>query len=124
MFDRDATGTWRCPQHQAEHERNRNARPNTTSRGYGAAHQRMREQLLEAFVPGQPCARCGQPILAAADADLGHDDQDRSKYAGLEHKRCNRATSGRARRGSQSAVRPPAAAPAAADGGDSEWYFV
>jgi hypothetical protein len=123
LFNRDATNTWRCPTHQAAADRKRNARGNTTARGYGAAHQRKREQLLAAFQPGQPCARCGQPIASADDADLGHDDSDRSQYRGLEHKRCNRATSGRSRRGNQSAARPPIATPAAASGAD-DWYFV
>lgn len=95
LFDRDATHTQRCPACQPAASRARNARGNTTQRGYGAGHQALRRQLAEAFVPGQPCWRCGKPIASLDDAQLGHDDQDRSRYRGLEHVRCNEATSGR-----------------------------
>lgn len=71
----------------------------TTARGYGAAHQKLREQLLARWRPGQPCARCGQPMLyrwlitpngrRVSAIDLGHTD-DRSGYTGLEHRDCNR----------------------------------
>jgi DNA-directed RNA polymerase subunit RPC12/RpoP len=95
LFDRDATGTQRCPQCQPAATARRQARGSTAARGYGAAHQRLRRQLLGAFEPGQPCARCGKPIASADDAQLGHLDGDRGRYRGLEHVRCNEATSGR-----------------------------
>lgn len=95
LFDRDLTGTQRCPACQPAATAARNARGNTTRRGYGSPHQALRKQLLEQFEPGQPCARCGKPIRSKADAQLGHDDQDRSRYKGLEHVRCNEATAGR-----------------------------
>jgi len=95
LYDRDATGTQRCPRCQPAATAARQARPNTTRRGYGSQHQAKRKQLLEQFVPGQPCARCGKPITTVGDAQLGHDDHDRSRYRGLEHIRCNEATTGR-----------------------------
>lgn len=71
----------------------------TSERGYGAAHVALRARLLAAWKPGQPCARCGQPMwhrwtMDAAGKrvsaiDLGHAD-DRRGYTGLEHRACNR----------------------------------
>jgi hypothetical protein len=71
----------------------------TSERGYGSSHQALRSRLLAAWKPGQPCARCGQPIYyiwtwdlngkRVSAVDLGHTD-DRRGYAGLEHRRCNR----------------------------------
>jgi hypothetical protein len=75
----------------------------TTARGYGTPHQKLRKQLIAAFTPGQPCARCGQPIWNPAEADLGHTD-DKMAYTGLEHQRCNRADG--PRRGNKLRRRP------------------
>jgi hypothetical protein len=71
----------------------------TAERGYGTQHQRMRRYLLARWRPGDPCARCGQPMLhrwlidasgrRVSAIDLGHTD-DRRGYTGLEHRACNR----------------------------------
>jgi hypothetical protein len=71
----------------------------TAQRGYGASHQALRKQLLARWRPGDPCARCGQPMLyrwmtdgsgrRTSAIDLGHTD-DRTAYTGLEHRSCNR----------------------------------
>ena len=71
----------------------------TAQRGYGTAHQQTRARLLKAWRPGDPCARCGQPMLyrwlltpdgkKVSALDLGHTD-DRAGYTGLEHRACNR----------------------------------
>lgn len=72
----------------------------TTSRGYGSRHQALRSRLLAAWRPGQPCARCGQPMWQrwttgasgkrVSAIDLGHVDGDKTRYSGLEHVACNR----------------------------------
>ncbi|AEL19996.2 HNH endonuclease [Mycobacterium phage Jamie19] len=69
----------------------------TSARGYGAAHQRLREQYRPLVASGRAtCWRCGQPISPTEAWDLGHDDDDRSRYRGPEHaRRCNRAAAGR-----------------------------
>ena len=92
LYDRDATGTQRCPTCQPAATTARNKRRNTTARGYGRQHQLVRQQLLDQFQPGQPCARCGLPITSKDDADLGHADGQQG-YRGLEHASCNRSAS-------------------------------
>jgi len=74
-------------------------RAGSTARGYGPAHQKLRKQLLARWRPGDPCARCGWPMLyrwliypdgrKVSAIDLGHTD-DRTGYTGLEHRNCNR----------------------------------
>lgn len=76
----------------------------TSSRGYGRAHQTLRRSWARRIASGTVrCAR-GAACRYAVDGlggliepgsawDLGHDDRDRSRYAGPEHASCNRATS-------------------------------
>jgi hypothetical protein len=70
-------------------------KPSTTKRGYGAHHQALRERLRPQVEAGVVrCARCGEPIKAGDDWDLGHlDGSNRTVFSGPEHRRCNRATS-------------------------------
>jgi len=64
---------------------------------YGPVHRSLRKTVaVEADAGYSTCARCGFPILRGEPWDLGHDDVT-GGYAGPEHRRCNRATSGRRR---------------------------
>jgi hypothetical protein len=68
-------------------------RGRTAQRGYGTAHQRLREFYAPLVLSGQQlCARCGRLIAPGEPWDLGHVDGDRSRYSGPEHRWCNRST--------------------------------
>lgn len=72
----------------------RPGKPTTTERGYGNLHQALRRKIAPIVAAGQArCARCGKPIIPGQPWDLGHVDGDRNRYAGPEHRSCNRATS-------------------------------
>jgi hypothetical protein len=72
------------------------AKGNTTQRGYGTEHQRLRRQLRATVDLGLAvCWRCGSRIKAGEPWDLGHDDDDRTRYRGPEHLGCNRGAGGR-----------------------------
>jgi hypothetical protein len=63
------------------------------------AHKKLRAELAPLVLSGGVfCWRCKEPILPSQPWDLGHDDADRTRYRGPEHRWCNRATSGRERR--------------------------
>lgn len=68
----------------------------TADHGYGAEHQRLRAAWQKRIDDGEDvrCWRNGEPILPGMDWDLGHDDNDRTKYNGPECVKCNRATKG------------------------------
>jgi hypothetical protein len=68
---------------------------------YGHNHRRLRKQIKALVDAGRAnCWRCGEPIEAGTDWDLGHADHTEPgarlpRYMGPEHQRCNRATAGR-----------------------------
>jgi hypothetical protein len=69
----------------------------TTRKGYGTAHQRLRAVWVRRIAAGGVCcAHCGLPILPGMLFDLGHTD-GRSGYVGPEHRHCNRAKAARKR---------------------------
>ena len=71
-------------------------RPGSThARGYGRAHQQLRQQWeLRVRTGLVVCHRCDLPIKRSDEWDLGHDDHDRTKYTGPEHAECNRRAGG------------------------------
>ncbi len=82
----------RCLAHRREREQ---ARGSKQARGYGTRHDTERKRWVPLVATGNvKCWRCGERI-PAGPFDLGHDDEDRSKYRGPEHVACNRATASR-----------------------------
>ena len=74
----------------------------TKERGYGGDHQRTRREHLDAFIDGQRCPFCDQPMYASQQLDLDHTT-DRSGYRGLAHMHCNRSEG--AKRGSNKNIK-------------------
>lgn len=73
----------------------RHSRPSTDQRGYDQQHKDLRGSWEPAVATGTVhCARCRQLINPTDDWDLGHTN-DRSRYSGPEHSRCNRAAAAR-----------------------------
>jgi hypothetical protein len=92
----------------------------TVARGYGANHKRLR-QLVGA--EGRDRRRLVCPLRPPDRSrrawDLGHVDHDRSRYAGPEHRRCNRSTASRRCRALQTA--PPQTVPVDDPGNGVFW---
>jgi hypothetical protein len=88
-------------------------RLSAAARGYDHRHRKLITAFKAAWWPGQPCARCGQPITSltmtdrrgriVSAVDLGHvDGSGKTAYQGLEHRWCSRsagATMGNRMRG-------------------------
>src|SRR5678815_392683 len=80
-------------------------RPTPAQRGYGKRHRELREHWAPYVAAGR--VECSAPtctveldtgsrrIARTADWDLGHDENDRRKYAGPQHSECNRGQSRR-----------------------------
>lgn len=81
-------GTRFCAIHTHAYERQRGS---STARGYDAAHRHLRRAWEARLATGEThtCAKCGQPVTAADQWDLGHTD-NRQSWTGPEHRNCNR----------------------------------
>lgn len=66
-------------------------RGSSTARGYDAAHRHLRRVWEARLATGEThtCAKCGQPVTASDQWDLGHTD-NRQSWTGPEHRSCNR----------------------------------
>jgi hypothetical protein len=72
----------------------------TTLRGYGSAHQKLRQAMSRIVMSGGAyCPHCRRLIIPGEPWDLDHTD-DRSGYRGAAHRSCNRAAG--ARKGNRS----------------------
>lgn len=76
-----------------------NSRPRSAA--YGTSHARARATAAAAHQPWHPCTRCGQSLgPMSPDLHLDHTD-DRTRYAGFAHARCNIRAGARKARASQ-----------------------
>ena len=73
------------------------ARGSRHDRGYGKTHTDTRKAWAPRVAEGTVrCSRCRNFIEAGQPWHLDHDDDDRTKYRGPSHKRCNLSAGGRA----------------------------
>lgn len=83
----ETTERTRCPRHEAQRQRGR-ARPTTSRRGYGSAHQSGRAALA-ATLPA-PCGYCGATIRPGERWDAAHRVDGRPELGlVVAHPRCN-----------------------------------
>jgi hypothetical protein len=84
------------------------AKRTTAERGYGWEHRKQREALRPTVEAGKAtCWRCQLPIKPRDPWDLGHDDNDRTRYRGPEHVSCNRGAGGRSSAAARKSSGPP-----------------
>ena len=81
-----------CPRHARDYEQRRGS---STQRGYDSAHRRLRAAWQALIDRGEVvhCARCGA-LITGTSWQLGHDDNDRTKYNGPECASCNASAGG------------------------------
>lgn len=71
-------------------------KPSSTARGYGAPHRALRAEWQRVVDAGAAeCWRCGREVKPGDEWHLGHDDNDRTKYRGVECPKCNTEHGGR-----------------------------
>lgn len=92
----------RCPTHTASRAQARElVRGSSAARGYGPEHRARRAALLP-HAYGQPCPRCGAPMLHGEALDLDHvvpiAHGGRDGESVIAHAYCNRASGARVRR--------------------------
>lgn len=82
----------RCPAHRSQREQQRGSRE---ARGYDHSHRKQRAAIVSAMAGGKvyTCWRCGRVVFPHA-FDLGHCDDDRRVWHGVEHPDCNRGARG------------------------------
>lgn len=87
----------RCEPCRLRHDRQRERardRPSARQRGYDTQHDATRARLLP-LAYGEPCPRCGEPMLSWQELDLGHtvprSVDPLARADRIEHAWCNRS---------------------------------
>ena len=97
LYDRDATGTMRCPGCQQHATARRNARPSSSTRGYDGEYQRNKPLVIQQGRSGRPCVICGRPFTADQKVTVEHIKPRRQgggnelANLGPAHSECNTA---------------------------------
>jgi hypothetical protein len=87
---RDAQTCLKCLREAQRTHRIAHPAPNSHARGYTRKHKRLRQAWATIIeLSDVLCARCRCPITTEDAWHLDHDDDDRSKYLGPSHSRCN-----------------------------------
>lgn len=72
LFDMDSTGTLRCPDCQTQITAKRNARPNSSSRGYDGEYQRNKPVVITQGRTGRACVICRKPFRQGQKITVEH----------------------------------------------------
>lgn len=87
----------RCVDCNRAADKARGKRPHGS--GTDSMHTKLRRAWQSRMNAGEPvlCWRCGK-LVDPTNWHLGHDDDDRSRYRGPEHPKCNLSAAGRGSR--------------------------